>query len=555
MRPSIYVLALVCACGAPGSNAESGDGSTDSGTTLPGGSEATTDDGEPSPAFEVSSPDGSIRLTFPAGALPPGVDPSMISIGEPAVDDVFEDGDLEDILNLYAFEPDGLELLEPATLTVQAPADDRGIYIHESETLDTVEILAFEWDEPIDDVSTGQTEIDHFSIVLRRSTSPFTTLHLRAPLTDAWLGMTTSTRLELHVNTAVTKTWRREDGTRFEMSITDDDWILRGSFAAPLTNTVLTPDYIPDAPARHQTRDDISARGTFRCADEGMGRMEYSTQADLPFQVREIGASALDVKMQLEFDRIEQEIACTRPQSDMLDDHLDSAGEAPGFVSDSIDILAFAAGKMVAAEPSPRVRGITHDRILPALDPEASDAMFGPDGLFACGEANEDYEVVCPAMADPIPADADVLVYAQQTAEPFDLSDASRRYQYATVVDSDGNPSNDWVPQGPFVNDFFQGADRWYVSEWTSAGWTLTVSQVDDAQAVTTVSSTARAVIADDHITLYVSADEMAIDEPPYRLTAYGDDGAFTPSDRGGDVSGDLPTSLATMYDILAVAE
>ena len=40
----------------------------------------------------------------------------------------------------------------------------------------------------------------------------------------------------------------------------------------------------------------------------------------------------------------------------------------------------------------------------------------------------------------------------------------------------------------------------------------------------------------------FISADEFSSPDPGYRLTAFGHDGFFSPSDRGGDVTGENPT-------------
>jgi hypothetical protein len=52
------------------------------------------------------------------------------------------------------------------------------------------------------------------------------------------------------------------------------------------------------------------------------------------------------------------------------------------------------------------------------------------------------------------------------------------------------------------------------------------------------VSSTARAVIEGETITWYIGRSELPADPLGYRVTSFGHDGVYSPSDRGGDVSG-----------------
>ncbi len=49
-------------------------------------------------------------------------------------------------------------------------------------------------------------------------------------------------------------------------------------------------------------------------------------------------------------------------------------------------------------------------------------------------------------------------------------------------------------------------------------------------------------VIEGDTIGFFISAEEFPSADPGYRLTAFGHDGFYSSSDRGGDVTGEDPT-------------
>ena len=54
--------------------------------------------------------------------------------------------------------------------------------------------------------------------------------------------------------------------------------------------------------------------------------------------------------------------------------------------------------------------------------------------------------------------------------------------------------------------------------------------------------SAARVVIEGDTIVFFIPASEFDIELPPYRLTSFGHDGAYSESDRGADITGVDPT-------------
>ena len=184
-------------------------------------------------------------------------------------------------------------------------------------------------------------------------------------------------------------------------------------------------------------------------------------------------------------------------------------------------------------------------KILPAL---AAGLLFAIPA--ASLDSVEDAMCVCADGVLDMPPGG-VVVAALIVAEPIPLESPDRSLIYSAVFDSDGDPANDWVFNDPFDWDYFQGADRWYQLAYshTAGTWTLTVTQLDAGGAITgsIEPSTVRAVIEGDTIVFFISETEFAVDRPGYRLTTFGHDGAFSQDDRGGDVSGDLPSDPLTV--------
>jgi hypothetical protein len=167
------------------------------------------------------------------------------------------------------------------------------------------------------------------------------------------------------------------------------------------------------------------------------------------------------------------------------------------------------------------------------------------ESIFECGEAAGGRRVVC---ADggvlPMPA-GEVAVLGMVLADEIPQTGGDHSLVYSAVLDSDADPANDWVFVPPFDMDYFQGTDRWYqvLYDHIADSWRLVVTQLSPDGGIGTASeaSTVRAVVEGDTVVFFISMEEFPAAEPGYRLTAFGHDGLFSESDRGGDVSGRLP--------------
>lgn len=162
---------------------------------------------------------------------------------------------------------------------------------------------------------------------------------------------------------------------------------------------------------------------------------------------------------------------------------------------------------------------------------------------YPCGRDDGEVIVVCVDGAPPLAPGAYAIATMELAGDVAGGPAEPLQAVYAYVVDSDGDPANDWVPQGDFDWDFFQGADTWFQlqGDLGTGTWTMSVSQVDAGQQISGAALPARAIIRGDSVTFVVPAAAVPTDAP-YRLTAFVHDGSFQPQASGGDVTGTDPT-------------
>lgn len=168
------------------------------------------------------------------------------------------------------------------------------------------------------------------------------------------------------------------------------------------------------------------------------------------------------------------------------------------------------------------------------------------NSLFPCDTEIEGGMVICTETAEPMP-EGNVLMLVMQLAGDIPLQDPDRFYTYAAVLDADGESSNNFQFQSPYDWDYFQGTDRWYSLDWdpTQSSWILYVSDV--AKNEWSSPSKARAVIHGDVVVFFIPAEELGVDQPGYRLTAFGHDGTYALEQSSGDVTGADPTEALTI--------
>ncbi len=211
---------------------------------------------------------------------------------------------------------------------------------------------------------------------------------------------------------------------------------------------------------------------------------------------------------------------------DQISDYIDSICSAVvSFTGSWLDIICFEAWKK---------------HLLDAL---AAEKEYGASSRNACGSTEGGRRVVCPTGVLDMP-EGEVVMVETKLAAPVPQTDPDHSYIYAVVFDSDDDPANGWQFVPPYDCDYFMGADRWYqcIYDHVTDQWIVTVTQVDSSQHTTQVSSTARCVIEDDTVVWHISKSDFPGVSIPLRVSAFGHDGSFGASDRGGDVSGVDPT-------------
>jgi hypothetical protein len=180
-----------------------------------------------------------------------------------------------------------------------------------------------------------------------------------------------------------------------------------------------------------------------------------------------------------------------------------------------------------------------------AMSQNATGAYFN-NSLFPCDSEIEGGIVVCTDAAEPMP-EGDVFMLVMQLAGEVPLQDPERFYTYAAVFDADGETSNNFRFQPPYNWDYFQGTDRWYTLDWDPNQSSLALSVTDVARNQWSAPSKARAVIHGDVVVFFIPAEEFSVEQPGYRLTAFGHDGSFALEQSSGDVTGADPTEALTI--------
>lgn len=477
------------------------------------------DDGDvsPSPGATITSDDGKATLTLPQGALPSGVTPGSVTLTR------IEPGPTDTFLFAYRLEPDGTQLQSPATLRIDTFNENwgGGMVLHVSatdvESLDPTPLV----DPVFGSVEGMDLSLAHFSDVAFFAEGFLQEPEIIVPLQVTTPGGTTTATVRVRRNA----TGKEDAGVinknatgseRVRVSWNTLDWASTGEWSA----TNLSPDKA-DVGFPTSNADFQNFAYNWTCLEKGAIVALLYVKAEFSANVMHFktGATESTVAESTRFGGSRS--LCLDPEP--LGDSITSkSGSAPTANDAGVDISGSVAG-------------------VQRLNQFDVDRQFN-NSFYECGTSTPDMTVVCPNNVQPMPA-GEVVVLGQQIVGGV-APDATYRYIYAAVLDSDGDSANDWKPQGAYDWDLFQGADRWYQLERDLTGsWALTVSQVDGSQNIGKVGqSTARAVILGDSILYFVSASEFSLATPTYRMTAFKDRGKFDFADLAADVSKGNPT-------------
>ncbi|MDX1692087.1 MAG: hypothetical protein R3290_13795, partial [Acidimicrobiia bacterium] len=167
--------------------------------------------------------------------------------------------------------------------------------------------------------------------------------------------------------------------------------------------------------------------------------------------------------------------------------------------------------------------------------------------LLECG-MTEPVQVVCTREPLPMPPGEVLVAFARFAGPVADAASDDDIFIYSFVADTDGDPGNDWVPQGEFDWDFFQGADTWWQT--TFSPLFEPILEVTDATDFSQKPSAARVVVSGDTIAFVIPATEFpaGLDGIGWRITSFVHDGTFQPDASGGDVLGTDPTQ--PLFDV-----
>ena len=199
---------------------------------------------------------------------------------------------------------------------------------------------------------------------------------------------------------------------------------------------------------------------------------------------------------------------------DRRDDHVDSPGGSPAYTGADADVAAMGSEVEMQSRAD-------------------ADTDFN-NSTYECGETSGAMFTVCTPGVLPMP-EGELSTFVLEVGAPVPVADPMWSYVYALVLDSNGDASDDYVPDPAFPFDYFRGTDRWYELRWdhTTSEWSLVVTQLDGSGARTSVQSTARVVVEGPRITFFVSRSELPAVVAGYRVSAFRHDGAFGVATRG----------------------
>lgn len=127
---------------------------------------------------------------------------------------------------------------------------------------------------------------------------------------------------------------------------------------------------------------------------------------------------------------------------------------------------------------------------------------------------------------------------------PAPGADDDHHFVYTAALETDGDPANNWQPQGDFDWDLYGRTDWWLELIWDGDydRASLRARRVTFDQQIETVPTDALALLSGSTLGFYIPIDELPGDQVGFRITTFGHDGAYSENDRGADVLGADPT-------------
>lgn len=175
---------------------------------------------------------------------------------------------------------------------------------------------------------------------------------------------------------------------------------------------------------------------------------------------------------------------------------------------------------------------LARDPSVPADDPPDLSEI---DDVYPCNEADEDSLALCSTDGQKFDQDDDYVVVAFELEQAMAQEDPTNFFVVAFSFDSDGDPSNNFMPPAETANDYVGQTDKWYAASYEpSTGWTMDAFHWNGT-AIENVPTTARLIFERNSAGLLAPASEFATEVPGSRISLFrhtGDMGA------NGDWSG-----------------
>ena len=156
--------------------------------------------------------------------------------------------------------------------------------------------------------------------------------------------------------------------------------------------------------------------------------------------------------------------------------------------------------------------------------------------------------VVCGGPDDAIDNSTRLVYGVVSKVGEVPMGEGGCRFE-SLVLETDGDTANDWVPQGNFGCDYYQGTDTWLQLD-KDAGdqWSASLQQVSGNQ-VAGPSDLAYRIIRDGDTTHFIiDGSSFASPRVSGRLVTFNDPScSFDFAQLHGDVSGDSPQAPPTL--------
>jgi len=201
-----------------------------------------------------------------------------------------------------------------------------------------------------------------------------------------------------------------------------------------------------------------------------------------------------------------------------------------GLISDSLpapvmvsnNVIQHSDGQKTAA-PEGAVALLGHVTFgLEATD-EDSQRLFGPQGVFPCGQGNYGY-TVCDGSS---PGAGGWVISTNVMRQDIPVHGSGLNFQFGQVFDVDGDPANNYS-NARFTADFFTGSDFWMYTANQDDAWELfTYRVVGGREAMPINNSPGRVIFQGPMVTYVIPVETLGGWPAGERTTSFSHQGDF----------------------------